>query len=298
MKEKKFKKLENQMFSEKPDDNAQKGNLNWWETNPMTYDWEGTHGVEEGAKEWYEKADMEFWKISKVFAHPDFPASPPFSKLIDFNSLKGKCVLEIGCGMGAHSSLLAGSGAKLTSIDLTNNAVFNTRRRFELFDIDANVMRTDAENMPFPDSTFDFVWSWGVIHHSSNTEQIVKEIHRVLKDNGRVSVMVYHRSSTRYMVYGGIYQGIIRGRFLKHYSLYAVNMSFCDGYIARHYTASEGKELFKKFNSVKTSVMDGDIPAVFYGWNWISRKIPYLFNPINSFIARRWGWFLYIDAVK
>ena len=48
----------------------------------------------------------------------------------------------------------------------------------------SNLQRIDAENLPFKDNYFDIVYSWGVIHHSEDTEQVVKEIYRILKPGG------------------------------------------------------------------------------------------------------------------
>ncbi len=75
----------------------------------MTYDWEGKRQVQEGSREWYDAVDREFWEISRVFAHPDYPRRPPFHTLIDYEGLLGKAVLEIGCGMGSHAAVLARS---------------------------------------------------------------------------------------------------------------------------------------------------------------------------------------------
>lgn len=251
--------MKNVTFSQNPNEANQQAIRDWWETNPMTYDWEAARLSEEGSKEWFKQVDEEFWDISKSFAHPNYPHCAPFANLVDYNKIKGKKVLEIGCGAGSHAAMFVSAGAEVTAIDLTERAVSLTKRRFELFDIkNATVMKSDAENLPFPDNSFDFVWSWGVIHHSANTQQIVKEILRVLKPNGRVSVMIYHRNSTRYYVWG-IYQGIFRGKFFRHRSLYAVNMTYTDGHIARHYTRKEAAMLFADFRSVTTRVMDGGV---------------------------------------
>ena len=96
-----------------------KSNKDWWENNPMTYDWENENQVSKTlTKEWFKKIDEKFFLISKEFSHPD-PNSEPFSELIKFQELKGKKVLEIGCGMGSHSGLLANYAKELTSIDIT-----------------------------------------------------------------------------------------------------------------------------------------------------------------------------------
>ncbi len=264
----------------------------------MTYDWEGLRKAKEGTKEWYYLADKEFWDISKEFAHPDYPKCAPFSSLVDYEKIKGKRVLEIGCGMGAHASVFANSGALLTAIDITQRAVDVTNARFSLFgSTNAMAIRVDAENMPFPDEYFDFVWSWGVIHHSADTEAIVREIHRVMKPNAEVKVMIYHKNSTRYYVHG-LYQGIFKLKFLKYRTLYAVNMTFTDGYIAKHYSRSGAKNLFEKYSAVSVKVMDSGIPSVVFGWGRLSNLFPKVFLPINRFINSKFGWFLFIEARK
>jgi len=276
----------------------QHGNKDWWNSNPMTYDWDGNREVKEGTLDWYNQIDEEFWDISKSFAHQDYPNSLPFSDLIDYPSLSGKKVLEIGCGAGSIAQVIAEAGADLTAIDLTDKAIQLTKKRFDLLDISASIKLNDAEALDFPDNTFDFIWSWGVIHHSANTSQIVKEIYRVLKPNGKASIMVYHRNSTRYMVYGGLSKGILNGYFFRYRSLYEVNMTFTDGYIARHYTRKSAARLFSSFSSVSTRVMDGEVPAMFRGWDMLTRILPIVMKPLNRWIVKRYGWFLFINIVK
>ena len=89
--------------------------------------------------------------------------------------------------MGSHSLILSKFASELISIDLTDISVKMTNKRFELFNVkNAKAMQADAESLPFDDGTFDFVWSWGVIHHSSNTNLIAHEIHRVLKEGWKL----------------------------------------------------------------------------------------------------------------
>jgi ubiquinone/menaquinone biosynthesis C-methylase UbiE len=94
--------------------------------------------------------------------------------------VRNKDVLEVGCGMGCHAAMLSPAGARLTAIDLTDTAIEVTRRRFEAFNMRGDIQRADAENLPFADGSFDMVWSWGVIHHSSRFESCVAEIARVI----------------------------------------------------------------------------------------------------------------------
>jgi|SaaInlV_100m_DNA_6_1039743.scaffolds.fasta_scaffold11585_2 ubiquinone/menaquinone biosynthesis C-methylase UbiE len=303
--------MKNKTFASEPEHNAQKGNKDWWENNPMTYQFEENNitddttgfsklpdNPKEFSKEWFTGVDKVFFDMAAEFANSESNKSLPFSGLIDYESLKGKKVLEIGCGMGSHSALISQYASELVSIDLTERAAKTTNKRFEVFGIDnAKAIQVDAEDMPFENDSFDFVWSWGVIHHSANTHVIVDQIHRVLKDGGKASLMVYNKNSTRYYLHG-LYQGIFKLKFLKYKTLYEVNMTFTDGFIARHFTRKSGKELFKKFSRISTSVTDSGVPTVVIGWGRLTRLFPKILKPINRYINNRFGWFLIIDVEK
>ena len=141
----------------------------WWENNPMTYDWKGNSPYQVGSQEFFWEVDRRFWKAA-WFGHE--ATNEPFSRLISYVRLEGKSVLEIGCGAGSLTERLARHSKYVTAIDLTKSAVDLTRRRFALHGLHGNILQMNGENLGFPDEAFDFVWSWGVIHHSSNTEQV------------------------------------------------------------------------------------------------------------------------------
>ena len=104
-------------------------------------------------------------------------------------------MLEIGVGIGADHQRFAQAGARLTGIDITKHAIDLVRRRFELLKLNSRLMVSDAESLPFPDGSFDLVYSWGVIHHTPDTAAAAREILRVLKPGGEFRVMVYNRHS-------------------------------------------------------------------------------------------------------
>src|SRR6266404_9787120 len=116
----------------------------------------------------------------------------------DFPSARGKKVLEIGCGLGTDGAQFALAGADYTGIDLTDAAVDLARRRFDLFNLLGAFRTADAENLDFPNESFDVVYSHGVLHHTPDTTRAVREIHRVLRKGGRAVVMLYHRNSYNY----------------------------------------------------------------------------------------------------
>ena len=173
----------------------------------MSYDWHGSNGFEEGSAEFFREIDKRFFNSS-----PLFEGAQPSVRFIPFPELKGKRVLEIGCGLGSHSQLLAEAGCKLSSIDLTTRAVALTKRRLELNQLPGEVMEMDGENMSFENDEFDFVWSWGVIHHSAHTDLIVEEkVARVLKPGGEFRLMVYNRRA--FDSYVKLMRGFASGKF-------------------------------------------------------------------------------------
>jgi ubiquinone/menaquinone biosynthesis C-methylase UbiE len=227
----------------------QNANRDWWENHPMRYDWKKSIAFKEFSREFFLEIDNRFFSKVKQF----MPwREVPFDTLIAFNSLAGKDVLEIGTGNGSHAQLLAEYAKSYTGIDITDYAVKSTSERMKCFGIsNAKIIRMDAEEMQFDNNSFDYVWSWGVIHHSSNTEKILKEMKRVLRPNGVAVTMVYHRSLWNYYIMCGLFLGVIKGDLFKTKSLHKMVQKHTDGAIARYYTISEWRRLVSNYFCVK-----------------------------------------------
>jgi SAM-dependent methyltransferase len=103
----------------------------------------------------------------------------------------------------------------------------------------------DAEHMEFPDDSFDFIWTWGVIHHSANTGRILADMNRVLRPGGCATIMVYHRSFLYYYVFNGFFRGVLGGGFLEASSLHELLQLRTDGAIARIYRPAEWQALIE-----------------------------------------------------
>jgi SAM-dependent methyltransferase len=164
-------------------------------------------------------------------------------------------VLEVGCGLGSIAQALAKCGCRLTAIDLTQKAVDMTSTRLRQAGLSAQVLKMDAEEMAFPDNSFDYIWSWGVIHHSAHTERIVAEMRRVLRPGGRFGVMVYHRNSTRYWISGILRRGLLGLQLLRK-TPEEIQMSFTDGFLARHFSRREIRDLFHQFTVAEVRTLD------------------------------------------
>lgn len=209
----------------------QNANRTFWESSPMRYDWKESIGAEEYSAQFYDEIDQRFFENVKEFMPWQ---KVPFDPLIDFDGLRNKSVLEIGVGNGSHAELLARHARQFTGIDLTDYAANSTANRLQIRGLrDGKVMQMDAEQLTFPDASFDFIWSWGVIHHSANTQKIIQQIHRVLKPGGASVIMVYHRGWWNYYVLGALLALKSRANLHK-----AIQLN-TDGAIARYYSPAD-----------------------------------------------------------
>jgi ubiquinone/menaquinone biosynthesis C-methylase UbiE len=113
-----------------------------------------------------------------------------------FEEGAGQDVLEIGVGMGADHLEWASSGPRrLVGVDLTPRAVAWTTQRLATYGFTSELEEGDGEHLPFPDDSFNIVYSWGVLHHSPDTSAAFCEAHRVLRPGGTLRAMIYHRPS-------------------------------------------------------------------------------------------------------
>lgn len=206
----------------------------------MRYDWNRANQYREFTKEFFIEIDKSFFSNAREYLRRD--SELPFNEFIHFSDLGTKDVLEIGVGNGSHAQLLASHAKTFAGIDLTDYAVQATKKRMSVFGLTADIKRMDAEKLEFRDGSFDFVWSWGVIHHSANTKRILDEIHRILRPGGTAVLMVYHRGWWNYYV-TGLLRGIISGKLFKFRSLSKSIQMNTDGALARYYTISEWRAL-------------------------------------------------------
>lgn len=137
------------------------------------------------------------------------PYLAPFAR---FAEGREKDVLEIGVGLGAdHLRWAESEPRSLTGVDLTPRAVAFTRQRLQYAGRQSDLRVADAENLPFADASFDLVYSWGVLHHSPDTQACLREVARVLRPGGKARIMVYHKwSLVGSMLW--LRYGLLRGR--------------------------------------------------------------------------------------
>lgn len=118
-----------------------------------------------------------------------------------FDKYKGKKILEIGCGIGTDAVMFAKEGCEYHGLELSNESLEITKKRFEVYGLNGKFYNINSEDMNiFEDNYFDMIYSFGVIHHTENPENVMKEIYRILKPNGEVKIMLYAENSWKKMM--------------------------------------------------------------------------------------------------
>jgi ubiquinone/menaquinone biosynthesis C-methylase UbiE len=283
----------------------------FWQANPCGVKFAD---AEPGTRRFYEL--VEAHRYTKEWHIPE---------AANFAGARGLKVLEIGCGLGTDGAQFAEAGADYTGVDLTEAAVDLARKRFELFDLPGSFQTADAEKLPFPDNSFDVVYSHGVLHHTPDTQKAIQEVHRVLRHGGHAIVMLYHRGSYNYRVNISILRragahllksetGIRlvhrltsepleslrehakllrteKDSYLNPEEFLNQNTDGAGNPLARVYSRNDARELFRDFASVNLKVY-------FLNKRWLPVLGSLLPRSLESKLASRWGWHLWIYATK
>lgn len=115
---------------------------------------------------------------------------------------KGKKCLDGGCGGGRFVVALSQLGAQVEGIDVSAAAVQAATERIKerSLEVNAHVQVASVLSIPFPDQTFDYVISSGVIHHTPNPKKAFNELTRVLKPGGKIFLSVYGNGGLKWFV--------------------------------------------------------------------------------------------------
>jgi ubiquinone/menaquinone biosynthesis C-methylase UbiE len=244
----------------------------YWETIPCGTEDHIVGGFKPYSMEWYEAIEKFRYRIE-----------PMIYSEAQFTRYANKKVLEIGVGAGTDHLQWARAGAVLTGVDLTDAAIFTTKERFKLYGLNSELIRLDAETLPFENETFDVVYSWGVIHHSQTPEYIVSEIKRVLKPGGIFIGMFYNRYSIV------TFKTWFINCFLKlkpwksfSYALY----HYMESKGTKAYTARELRKMFGEFTSVEVT------PYITYS------DYQHYFKKIKNILPQKIGWFNGLRVIK
>lgn len=183
---------------------------------------------------------------------------PYIAAFANFERGEGKRVLEIGVGAGTDFVQWVRHGAIATGIDLTEQGISLTRERLGLEGLQAQLQVADAEELPFSDDSFDIVYSYGVLHHSPDTQRAIEEVRRVLKPGGTAIIMVYHlRSWTTLMQWSLHCAAKLRPWKSPRWAVF----HHLESPGTKAYTVKEAHQLFRQFSdiNVRTQLSHGDL---------------------------------------
>ncbi|NOQ55751.1 MAG: methyltransferase domain-containing protein [Nanohaloarchaea archaeon] len=266
------------------DEKIKKEVRKFWNSSPC-----GTFKIKE------KEGTLEYFKEIDDYRYNRYPYCYGYIyDVIGFSKYKGKKVLEVGCSVGTDLSQFAKHGAIVTGIDLTPEGIRLAKERFKTMGLKGTLKTADAENLPFDDNSFDIVYSFGVLHHTPNTQKTIDEVYRVLKKGGEAKIMLYHKNSFETLTH------IVRK--IKNPSRWKWSLQKAINYqtemnrdsegvtnpLTKVYSKSEVKKMFKKFKNVDVKVYWLRIP-------FFSKYTPeWLVYPLS----RTLGWHLIIKAKK
>jgi len=122
-------------------------------------------------------------------------------RCLDEVKFAGKSVLEIGLGQGTESEQIIRRGGRWSGLDLTQTSAPRVRERLRLRNLPYDDLRVGSVlQIPYPDNSFDMVFSHGFLHHVPEIVQAQAEIARVLRPGGELVMMVYAKWSLNYML--------------------------------------------------------------------------------------------------
>lgn len=159
------------------------------------------------SKEWdWNQADKQRWLT---------PSEDSVYLAKKWSEEGARSILDLGCGLGRHSVFFARNGFQVTAVDLSEEAVSYTEKQSMEKHLAVSCRVADMMHLPFPDDTFDRVFSYHVISHqdTAGVQAVIDEITRVLKPGGKVFLTLC--SKAHYAYAAGLFPHIDENTVLK-----------------------------------------------------------------------------------
>jgi ubiquinone/menaquinone biosynthesis C-methylase UbiE len=257
-----------------------------WNADPCGA--ETAAGLEIGGAAFFEKVEIERYEAY----------APWLRDVIPFDGFAGQRVLEIGPGLGTDHAQFARAGARMYAVDLTPRHLVLTRQRFAHEKLETHLTRGDAERLPFADRSFDAVYSFGVLHHTSDTATAIEEVRRVLRHGGLAMVSLYHRHSAFHWVATLLCRGVRHGELWRRgYRRLLADIEHGARQsgaqpLVKVLSRRQCRKLFARFSSVTVRSDHVDYCHVFPSR---APTIGVARRRIER-LAGRWGWYLTVLA--
>jgi len=122
---------------------------------------------------------------------------PHILEFANFEQWRNKKVLEVGCGIGTAAHSFIENGAIYKGIDLSEQSIKIAKQRLNIFDLNGVIEEGDIESYSSKEK-YDLVYSFGVLHHTPDTQKAIKNIYNLLKEGGTFKLMLYAKNSWKY----------------------------------------------------------------------------------------------------
>jgi SAM-dependent methyltransferase len=200
-------------------------------------------------------------------------------RLVDFGAWRGRDVLDVGCGAGVEVVRFARAGARVIGLDLSERAAALTRQNLAHQRLDAAVLVADAEALPLPTASMDFIYAHGVVQYAADDRRLVEECRRVLRPGGTAMFQVYNRVSWLNLLS----------------TVMQVPLEHEDAPVLRRYSMREFRRLLGGFTSVTVTAERFPVRSRLHkGWKGALYNAIFVgtFNALPRAWVRRYGWHL------
>ena len=206
-------------------------------------------------------------------------------RLVPFDSVAGKDVLEVGCGAGVDLARFAKGGARVTGVDLAQSAIDLARTNFRLQGLAGVFHVADGEQLPFGDDSFDIVYAHGVVQYTARPERLVQECRRVLKPGGQAIFQVYNRVSWLNLL----------SKVMK------VGLEHEDAPVLKKFSIGEFRRMLTSFRDVRIVPERFPVKSRLHGgWKGAVYNGVFVgtFNALPRSVVERYGWHLLAFCTK
>lgn len=103
--------------------------------------------------------------------------------------LRGKVILDAGCGMGRYTRIAGQMGGEIVGVDLSKSVL----KAYQMTQDNpfVHIIQGDIFKLPFRDKQFDIIYSMGVLHHTPDTRRSFLSLTKYLRKRGIISLWVY-----------------------------------------------------------------------------------------------------------
>lgn len=160
------------------------------------------------------KTSVEYWTGYNVTLHHQFKDRkeslnylrwrfdqyPGYEKLMPCNGQDDKVILDYGCGPGHDivGFVEYSKPSKVIAMDVSSSSLEQAKNRIKLHNANNIVdfkLIVEKQPLPVESNSVDYIHSSGVLHHTPNMDEILKELYRILKPDGKARIMIYNKNS-------------------------------------------------------------------------------------------------------